>query len=154
MRPLILLLVVVLLPATAWSGDAAEEVAARAQRAHEEHCPEVAGTGDEGDAARAIGEVSAVWVDVTEVYEETGATWLLYWRGVLAQCLGQSDRAAEALAGFLESDPTSEGLTAMMHDAHKRLRRLRPDDVPIRAPRPAPSPEERQRSGRVAAGAA
>ena len=149
---LLLLISLVLAPAVGWAADPAEQVAARAQSAHEEYCAEVEAAKHEGDAARAIGEVSAVWADVAEVYEETGASWLLYWRGLLAQCIGQDERAAEALIGFLDSDPSASGMDAMVRDAQLRLRRLRPDYQPPRPERPPLSPAARRRNTRLGAG--
>ena len=131
---------------------AAEEVASQAQRTHEEHCAQAAGVRDESHAALALAQVGTVWAEVARVHEATGATWLLYWRGLLAQCMGQNERAAEALVKFVESDPTSAGLAAMARDARGRLRRLRPEYAPPKPSRPAPTPEERQRSSRAAGG--
>ena len=153
MRALTLLLLpLLLLPATGWAQGAAEEVAAKAQKVHEEYCAKVAGAGAEGDAARATVEVGEVWAAVADVHEATGATWLLYWRGLLAQCIGQEERAADALVKFLESDPTSEGLAAMARDARKRLGRLRPDYVVPKLKRSPPTPEQHRRRGQIAGG--
>ena len=151
-RPLSLLLLLLTLPATAWAQGPAEEVAAKAQQAHDEHCADVASAGAESDAARATVEVGEVWAEVAEVYDATGATWLLYWRGLLAQCIGQEERAADALVEFIESDPTTEGLTAMANDARKRLKRLRPDYEPPKPQRLPPTPEQRRHGGQVGAG--
>ena len=147
-----ILSVLVALPSTAGAQSAAERVAARASKAHDTYCAEVAGVGDESDAALALVEVGAAWAEVAQVYEATGTEWLLYWRGVLAQCLSQDDRAAEALSAFLASDTATEGLAAMVGDARKRLRRLRPDYVPPSSAKPPPTPEDRQRAGRAAGG--
>ena len=158
MRTLLLSMTLLMLPATARAQDAAEEVAAKASKAHTEHCAQAAGTGAESDAAQAISEVGAVWAEVARVHEATGASWLLYWRGLLAQCIGQDERAAEALVDFMESEPEADGMEAMALEARKRLRRLRPDYVPPqppKAPKPPrvpPTPEERQRAGRGAGG--
>ncbi len=143
-------LALLLLPASALAGPA-EEIATRAQHAHEAHCPEVAGTEDEGDAARAIVEVGGVWAELADVHDATGATWLLYWRGLLAQCIGQDARAVEALIGFVESGAEAEGMAAMVRNARKRLRRLAPDYSPPKRQRSVPSAEVR---GRVAGGVA
>ena len=132
--------------------DLAEQIAAKAQKTHEDHCAKAAGAGAESDAALATAEVGAVWAEVALVHETTGATWLLYWRGLLAQCIGQNERAAEALEEFVESGAALDGMDAMVRDAEKRLRRLRPEyDAPERARRP-PTPEQRRRAGQLAAG--
>lgn len=148
------MIVLVLLPTTSWAQSAAEQIAARAQRAHEQHCANVAGSDDEGAAARSISEVGAVWAEVAEVHKATGASWLLYWRGVLAQCLDQDERAADALIGFVESDPTSAGMGAMVRDAENRLSRLRPDYAPPKPAKVPPTPEQRRRTGEIGAGLA
>ena len=152
MRIAVLLSILVALSSTAGAQSAAEEVAAKASKAHDTYCAEVAGVGDESDAALALVEVGAAWAEVAQVYEATGTEWLLYWRGVLAQCLSQDDRAAEALIAFLESDTATEGLAAMVGDARKRLKRLRPDYVPPRPAKPPSTPEDRKRAGRAASG--
>ena len=122
---------------------------------HDTYCAEVAATANDGDAAQALVEVGEAWAEVARVQEATGNEWLLYWVGVLARCLSQDDRAAEALIAFLESDTATQGLPAMERDARKRLMRLRPDYVPPEPPEPeAPptSPEQRRRSGQIAGG--
>lgn len=149
---LLLALILAALPTAAAAQGTAEAVASRAQRAHEEHCADAAGLASESDAALALAEVSTVWAEVAQVHEASGATWLLYWRGLLAQCIGQDERAAEALVAFVESDPTAEGLAAMARDARSRLKRLRPDYAPPKPARSEPSPEDRQRTGGVAGG--
>ncbi len=154
----LLLLVLVLLPSAVHAKDLAEQIAAKAQKTHQENCAEAAGAGAESDAALATAEVGAVWAEVALVHEETGATWLLYWRGLLAQCIGQTERAADALTEFVQSDASVTGMDAMVRDARKRLKRLRPGGVPpkratpAKVPRPPPSPEQRARSGRVVGG--
>jgi hypothetical protein len=107
----------------AHAADPAEDVAARAQVVHEAHCADVAGADDAG-AARAIGDVSDAWEDVARVHEETGATWLLYWRGLLAQCIGQNERATAALTQFVDSESEDPGMATMVRDARRRLTRL------------------------------
>lgn len=141
------LLALLLLSTPAWAQDPAEAVAARAQAVHEAHCADVAVADDSG-AAQAIGEVSAVWVDVADVHQETGATWLLYWRGLLAQCIGQEERAREALTEFLASDAGDEGMGAMVGDARLRLKRM-DGASPVRS---ASAPLSPERSGRIVAG--
>lgn len=157
MRGLLLSIAIVLLPATAGAQSAVERVAARASNAHDTYCAEVAGSADDADAALALVEVGAAWAEVARVQKATGREWLLYWAGVLAQCLSQDDRAAEALTEFLESDAATEGLAAMERDARRRLTRLRPDYVPPETPDPEPlptTPDQRRRSGQIAAGVA
>ena len=44
--------------------------------------------------ASSVVSVSAVWEDVGRQYEASSEPYLLYWRGVLAQCLGFEDAPA------------------------------------------------------------
>ena len=155
MRGVLLTIVIVLLPATGSAKSAVERVAARASMAHDTYCAEVAGTANDGDAAQALVEVGGAWAEVARLQEATGTEWLLYWVGVLAQCLSQDDRAAQALVEFLESDTATEGLAAMEQDARKRLMRLRPDYVapkPSEPERAPTTPDQRRRSGQIAGG--
>ena len=152
MRGLLLTIILLLLPTTARAQDAAQDVAAKASQVHAQFCAAVAATSDEGTAARSIVEVGEVWAEVAEVHEATGATWLLYWRGLLAQCLNQDDRAIEALIGFVESNPEADGMGTMAKDARQRLSRLKPDYKPPQPVKPPQTPEERARSGRIGGG--
>jgi hypothetical protein len=154
-RGFLITIAIVLLPTAARAQSAAQDVAARASQVHAQYCAEVASTSDEGTAARGIVEVGEVWAEVAEVHAATGASWLLYWRGVLAQCIGQDERAAEALIGFVESSPEADGMNTMDRDARKRLSWLKPDyepPQPVKPPRTPPTPEERARAGRIAGG--
>ena len=152
---LLLMVIISLAPASVGAQSAVERVAERATTAHDTYCAEVAATENAGDAAQALVEVGEAWAEVARVQEATGNEWLLYWVGVLARCLSQDDRAAEALIAFLESDTATEGLPAMEQDARKRLMRLRPDYLPPNSldPEALPTtPDQRRRSGQIAGG--
>ena len=51
-------------------------------------------------ALKSIATVGEVWARLSEQYEKSGESYLLYWRGVLAQCMDQEDRALCGLAAF------------------------------------------------------
>jgi hypothetical protein len=69
-------------------------------------------------------EVTEVWQDVIASYEQTGATFLLYWRGVLGQCLGQAERAAKDLELFVALEEKEDTFATQVRDARTRLRRM------------------------------
>ena len=122
---LLLLLGSVALPASALAQASAVEAAAQAQLVHQMRCADVVAASDEGEAARAMSEVSDVWATVNDAYERTGEGWLLYWRGLLAECLGQNERAELALVEFIEGAGRSQKLAPMVRDARRRLRHIR-----------------------------
>lgn len=106
---------------------AAEEpalVAADAYDIHQALCAEVAG-GTTSAAAESIAEVTEVWQEVIAAYEASGRSYLLYWRGVLGECLGQGERAASDLRLFVELEQFgSEDVLPLVQDARTRLRRM------------------------------
>ena len=114
------LLVALVRPAAA---DQTEELAARAWEVHQAQCAELA-AGSDASAADSMVEVTEVWREVITAYEETGAGFLLYWRGVLAQCLGQPERAAEDLQLFVALEQLEEAFMPQVRDARTRLRRM------------------------------
>ena len=105
------------------SADEAATVAARAWEVHQAQCAEVA-AGSDASAADSMVEVTEVWREVISTYEKTGASFLLYWRGVLAQCLGQPERAAEDLKLFVALEEFEDDFAAQVRDARARLRRV------------------------------
>ena len=110
------------------AGSAEEAAAVLAERVHSEHCGAVAAV-DVAAAGQAMQPVSEAWVRVSQEFEATPRAYLLYWRGVLAQCLSQEDKAAADLARFVswyrDAGPTSRTTyRSLDEDAWKRLRRL------------------------------
>ena len=102
--------------------DEASEIAARAWDVHQARCAEVA-AGPDASAADSMVEVTEVWREVISVYERTGFSYLLYWRGVLAECLGQPERAATDLQLFVALEEFEEAFVPQVRDARTRLRR-------------------------------
>ena len=89
-----LLLAALLAPAPAWADrDAeAEALARRASATVEEHCSNAA-QSDVTLAAESVAHVSTVWAEVSKALEGSRKVYLLYWRGVLGQCLDQEEKA-------------------------------------------------------------
>lgn len=110
-------------PSVASASTAADEIAVRAAQTHDQHCSAVEGT-NRTDSARAISEVSAVLADVSESWEESQETFLLYWRGVLSACIGRDADAASDLAAFVEDTDPDGPLSSLRGDARRRMRRL------------------------------
>lgn len=86
------------------------------------HCSDVASRGV-SEAAAANASVSEAWGQVSRAYEADPQPWLLYWRGVLGQCLGHEERAQEDYEAFLALEESAEA-PALARDARRRLRRL------------------------------
>jgi hypothetical protein len=119
------LLVALLLVVPGFAAAADEDPAAlalQARAAHEQHCA-AANSGDAGLTAAALGPVSGTWVRLRNA-RTTEAPYLLYWSGLLAQCLNQPVAAREDLevfVGALQGDPA---YSTMVEDAERRLRQL------------------------------
>ena len=102
-------------------------VALEAQTVVNEYCADVA-AGETALAAQSLAEVSAVWGRVSEELDKGRKVYLLYWRGVLAQCLSQEQRASEDLEEFIRVREGSSLWAGLVADAKRRLRRLHPGD--------------------------
>ncbi len=109
-------------PATALAADPAE-VALEAARVRDDLCSDAAGS-DTTLAASVVNRVSAVWERVSGAYEESKQPFLLYWRGVLEQCLDQEERARDDLELFLLGSGEDAKVAELVRDAKTRLRRL------------------------------
>lgn len=99
---------------------------AAARSAHEvlaEHCADVAAR-EANLVASSVVTVSAVWQEVGRQYEASSEPYLLYWRGVLAQCLGFDELATTDLGRFEEEEASSAAHAGLVQDARRRLRRL------------------------------
>ena len=85
---------------TARADDSAD-AAGLAYSVHTEHCADVAAAATSTKTAQQTAIVTDAWSTLIEVYEATGRSYLLYWRGLLAQCLGQEERAGQDLQLFV-----------------------------------------------------
>jgi hypothetical protein len=110
-----------------------EELAVLANDVNQEHCAGIY-TQDVSLAAQGYQKVAGAWETVDLGYEETRSPVLLYWRAVLAQCLGQDEIAERDLQEFAQQqDGTDDSdLAGMLGDAQRRLKRLavKPDPAP------------------------
>ncbi|MCP4871420.1 MAG: hypothetical protein GY898_22140 [Proteobacteria bacterium] len=121
--PALLIGALLLLPMTA-SAEEPAIAAADAYDVHQAHCASVAG-GSTQAAAESMAEVTEVWQRVITAYEASGRTYLLYWRGVLGECLGQAERAATDLRLFIDLEQFgSDDMEPLVQDARTRLRRM------------------------------
>jgi len=100
-----------------------ETLALEAADVQNNHCADAYGR-DTTRALQSIATVGAVWARVSEQYEKSGETFLLYWRGVLAQCMDQEARALEDLKGFAKESGSSTLWVALVKDAARRIRQL------------------------------
>jgi len=103
--------------------ESAESVALEAARVQGEHCADAASDFDT-TGIQSILAVNNTWFRVSEQYDRTGDNYLLYWRGVLAQCMDQEGRAYEDLKSFLEQAGDSSLWAGLIRDARRRIRLL------------------------------
>ncbi len=115
-----------LLALPAFAADS-EELAARASEVHASQCSDVA-AGKATAAAEAVGEVGPVLAEVSRTFDKAGAPFLLYWRGLLNQCLGMDERALTDLEQFVAEVGADTAYAGQIADAKKRLRRLAKDE--------------------------
>lgn len=111
----------------------ADDLAVWAAEVHEAHCAAMQGT-DVQAAVEGYQVVAGVWgeLDAALKGSEVPQPYLLYWRGLLAQCLDKEEEAATDLEGFLQAaaflgavDVERKGLLdAMVRDSKRRLKRL------------------------------
>jgi hypothetical protein len=123
-----LLLCCLLLPAFALAqappeGDEAEALALEAAQAHQRHCSDAAGM-NMSNRTTAVAEVSAVWARVHGELERSRKAYLLYWRGVLGECLDQEEPALADLKAFVAARAGSDRYATQVADAQRRIRRL------------------------------
>ena len=108
---------------SAWAQDPATDAAFEADEVNQEHCANLYASKVD-TAAESMVRVAEVWQHVSQVYEETQAPYLLYWRGALAQCLGRTDAAMTDLEAFVEANEGQTMFAGLVRNAQTRLRRL------------------------------
>lgn len=134
-----LVLVALLLAEGVAAGEAevdAPAIALKAQETKDRYCSAAAGD-NVTTAAESVAAVGAVWAEVSAALESTRKLYLLYWRGVLGQCLDQEAKALGDLKAFVAASARSESLPALVEDAERRIRRLE-GQPPGRASPPTP----------------
>ena len=102
------------------AGSSAAEVAAAAYEVRERYCAAV-GADDVQAAAESLARVSETWAQVSEALEESKKLYLLYWRGMLAQCLGQAEKAGTDLREFSVYAEGKSQYLDLLRDAKRRL---------------------------------
>jgi hypothetical protein len=139
LRAALLLLLLPLPAAAAERSQDAEAVAAEAEQAVQSYCSDAAGD-DTTLAAQSVARVSEVWARVSETLEQSRKVYLLYWRGVLAQCLDQEVRALDDLRGFLAARSDSTVWASLIADAERRVGRIERRIGGVRGPSPSTGP--------------
>ncbi len=100
-----------------------EELALEAARIRSEHCAQAASDRKTG-GVRSITEVGPIWLRLSEQFDKSGETYLLYWRGVLAQCMDQEERAGVDFENFVTLEEDSNLWADLVRDAKRRIRLL------------------------------
>ena len=123
-----------LLPAPAQAASAEDEegaaqVALAAAEVVDQHCADVA-AGQTTEYAEALVAVTPVLAQVSRAYDKSSITYLLYWRGLLSACVGQSERGLADLEAFLAAVGTDKAYAAQATIARNRVRRLTGGRVP------------------------
>ena len=99
---------------------AATEVAIESNSLVQSYCADIHSADSQLGAETEL-IVSAQRAKVSTAYKESNEGYLLYWRGVLAQCLGIPDKAKADLEAFLLR---SDALPSQVRDARRRLRAI------------------------------
>jgi hypothetical protein len=124
-------------------GSEASDLALRAATANDQDCQQLH-SADPTDRDALATSIRTVWRELDDALRNVPEPFLLYWRGVLSQCLGDRDEAKNDFEGFVNSaafldaieDDRAQRIDSMMQDAKKRLRRLeRPEPRPKKEPR-------------------
>ncbi len=90
----------------------------------ERQCDEIGGRSVLA-AAEALTDIGAVWGQVAASFAEHRTPYLLYWRGVLGQCLAQDGRALSDLLDFVRLAEDDPGQSSLVQDARRRVRLIR-----------------------------
>jgi hypothetical protein len=129
-----------------------ETLALEASDVQNKHCADAYGR-DTTRALQSIATVAEVWARVSEQYEKSGETFLLYWRGVLAQCMDQEERGLTDLKGFVAESGSSTLWVALVKDANRRIRQLeRKTGISSARPTPLAPDEARAAAGVILGG--
>ncbi len=102
---------------------APDDLALLANEVHQDHCADLYAS-DVQQAASSYQEVGRAWELVDRQYTLTGDAYWLYWRGLMAECLGQTDQAVADLHQFVGSHVDRPGFHGLVREAKKRARRI------------------------------
>jgi len=108
----------------------ATDLAVLANDVHQEFCAEIY-SGNVTLVAEGYRQVASTWEQVDTEYARKPDIVLLYWRGLLAQCLGQVELAQTDLAEFVDGLDKEQraSMRVMRLDAEKRLGRIEFDQA-------------------------
>jgi hypothetical protein len=120
---MIVVLVAVSGTAAAQGAMAPDLAASAAATVFDRRCSDLAAE-ETTQAASALSEVGSVWARVSQSYDRFGTPLLLYWRGLLSQCLNQDQRAIDDFEGFLAAEGRNDVYASMIREAHRRLGQL------------------------------
>ncbi len=148
MQTILAVVVIAACVASTASADDSGDAATLAYQVHTEHCADVAAAATSTKTAEQTAVVTDAWSTVIGVYESTGRSYLLYWRGLLAQCLGQEERAGQDLQLFVALEQYDQRFDSLIKDARRRLRRMKLD-----VSEPSPAQQDAARQARDAGGA-
>ncbi len=99
------------------------DAASLANDINQDHCVD-AYASDIAVAAESTKAVLDAWKDVDTSYKQHHENYLLFWRGVLAQCLGRNDTAGDDLQQFVRVQSARGGFHDLIQQANNRLKRL------------------------------
>ena len=111
-----------LTPPIASQAPSPEDAAVAAQEVHQTWCAATEGKNTT-TAATALAEVSAVYVQVSASFDASDADYLLYWRGLLALCLDQAERAREDFEAFVARPGVKEQFGGLVRSAQRHTTR-------------------------------
>jgi len=119
------LALLVLSPASEAYADPSIDVATKASQMNQEECANVHNVSKQQVSALGMQKVVEVWAEVGQVYEREGkAPYLLFWRGVLAQCLGRHELAVLDLESFVATQKGQTMFADLVRQSKTRLKRL------------------------------
>jgi hypothetical protein len=99
------------------------ELALQANEVHQQHCAELYAS-DVQQAAGSYQAVGEMWGQIDQRFEATDDSYWLYWRGLMAECLGQTDQGAADLLQFVATHADQPGYQGLVKEARQRARRI------------------------------
>ena len=110
-------------PAAAQEDAESIQVAMAASTALDLYCSDVA-AGEGTTVAAATRDVATSLTDVSRAYDRSGEPYLLYWRGLLYNCIANDQQASSDLAAFVEGVHDQSVYAAQVRDAKQRMARI------------------------------
>jgi len=99
------------------------DAAAQANEVNQVYCGD-AYSADVSTAAISTKRVAETWSAVDDSYRVHQEPYLLFWRGVLAQCINRPDAAMSDLQEFVKWQEEDGGFADLVRQAKVRLKRL------------------------------